>query len=409
MAVIELRSFSTQIAIVGGGIAGLWLLNRLSAAGYHAVLLETGQLGGGQTLAAQGIIHGGLKYALNGVLGPASSAIADMPERWRGCLAGAGEIDLSGVQLLSPNYYMWSDGSARSRLKTFLGSKALRGRVDAIPAADYPTFFQSQNGAGQLRGTLYRLSDFVVDTPSLIKSLAAPWQDRIYHCDQIRILDNGLCLQYKTSKLLLNTELTLLCAGAGNAELLEQWQAADTVAKPRMQRRPLHMVVAQVPHPAPPYLHCIGNRLGMTPRLTLTAHPLKDPTDLGWIWYLGGELAESGVNRSTEDQLAFARQELHSLLPWVDLTEARWMSFMIDRAEPAVSDHQRPDHASIQVCGRVIVCWPTKLTLTPDLGDRVLQHVSATIAPASPTSVMPSLASLLPPVQYGLPPWEHLR
>ena len=72
---------TTDIVIFGGGIAGLWLLNRLRQQGYDVILLESDALGGGQSLASQGIIHGGLKYALNGVLSPASSAIAQMPER----------------------------------------------------------------------------------------------------------------------------------------------------------------------------------------------------------------------------------------------------------------------------------------------------------------------------------------
>ena len=54
-------SYSTDIIIFGGGIAGLWLLNRLHNEGYQAILLETEALGGSQTIASQGIIHGGLK------------------------------------------------------------------------------------------------------------------------------------------------------------------------------------------------------------------------------------------------------------------------------------------------------------------------------------------------------------
>ena len=50
---------STDIVVFGGGIAGLWLLNRLRDEGYDAILLEADGLGAAQTLASQGIIHGG--------------------------------------------------------------------------------------------------------------------------------------------------------------------------------------------------------------------------------------------------------------------------------------------------------------------------------------------------------------
>src|SRR5690606_36157866 len=171
-----MTQFSTDITILGGGIAGLWLLNRLRAQGFEVVLLERDALGAGQTTAAQGILHGGLKYALSGVLSPASSAIAGMPERWRQCLRGEGDVDLRECRVLAPHYYMWSSGGVRSRLKSFLGSKALRGRIDALSAAAYPDFLRGQS----LSGTLYQLTDFVVDTPSLLQTLAAPHKGRLF-------------------------------------------------------------------------------------------------------------------------------------------------------------------------------------------------------------------------------------
>ena len=85
--------YSTDIVIFGGGVAGLWLLNALRSAGYQAILFEKESLGGAQTMASQGIIHGGLKYALQGALSSATQAIADMPSRWRACLDGSGELD----------------------------------------------------------------------------------------------------------------------------------------------------------------------------------------------------------------------------------------------------------------------------------------------------------------------------
>ena len=133
--------YSTDIVSFGGGVAGLWLLNRLHSEGYQPLLIETKALGSGQTLASQGIIHGGLKYALSGSLTGAANVIAGMPRRWRHCLTGDGDVDLQGVPVLSNYYYMWSDGNLRSRLKTFLGSKSLVGRVEGVKHDDYPDFF----------------------------------------------------------------------------------------------------------------------------------------------------------------------------------------------------------------------------------------------------------------------------
>ena len=87
---------SIDAAIIGGGIAGTWALNLLRKQGYNVILLEAEALGCGQTLASQGMVHGGLKYALSGVLTGASEAIADMPERWRACLGSAGTDGTTG-------------------------------------------------------------------------------------------------------------------------------------------------------------------------------------------------------------------------------------------------------------------------------------------------------------------------
>ncbi len=118
------KKIETDIVIVGGGIAGLWLLNRLREEHYSAILLESKALGSGQTNKSQGIIHGGIKYALQGVLSPSTESIANMPKVWRDCLTGKGNVDLSNVKILSERQYLWSTGSLTSKLAGFFAEKA---------------------------------------------------------------------------------------------------------------------------------------------------------------------------------------------------------------------------------------------------------------------------------------------
>ena len=93
---------NVDVVIVGGGIAGLWLLARLRQLGYGTLLIESEQLGAGQTLCAQGIIHGGAKYALHGRVSDSATAIAEMPALWRRCLNGEDEmINLRGARMLA--------------------------------------------------------------------------------------------------------------------------------------------------------------------------------------------------------------------------------------------------------------------------------------------------------------------
>ncbi len=117
---MEKLPIKLDVVIFGGGVAGLWALNRLRKAGYQAILLENRALGSGQTMKSQGIIHGGLKYALTGFLNASANAVEAMPKRWKECLAGRGEIDLASVHRLSDEQLLWSTGSLISEMASFL-------------------------------------------------------------------------------------------------------------------------------------------------------------------------------------------------------------------------------------------------------------------------------------------------
>ena len=162
------QALSTDILIVGGGIAGLWLNARLRRAGYATVLVESASLGGGQSVKSQGIIHGGAKYALHGALTGASEAIADMPRRWRACLGSDGELDLRGVRLLSEAHYLWSPGGLAGSLTSFFASKAVRSRVEQAKGEDLPPALRDKG----FKGKAYRLTEIVFDVPDLIRRLA---------------------------------------------------------------------------------------------------------------------------------------------------------------------------------------------------------------------------------------------
>ncbi|HAT58718.1 MAG TPA: hypothetical protein DCS79_07930, partial [Gammaproteobacteria bacterium] len=245
--------YCTDIVVFGGGIAGLWLLNRLRDEGYDAVLLEAEGLGAAQTLASQGIIHGGLKYSLGGSVTDAANTIAALPARWRACFDGTGEIDLSGCEVRSERYYMWSSASYRSKIKAFFGSKSLQGRVESVPRKDFPPFFAEAT----VDGSLYALPDFAVDTPSLLSLLRARYDESIFKIDP-----NGICFSRdasghansvtlrtatglpndtggsENSTVSIQAQRMIFCAGKGNQALID----AAGLAKPAAQLRPLNMV-----------------------------------------------------------------------------------------------------------------------------------------------------------------------
>ncbi len=354
------ESLSTDVLIVGGGVAGLWLNARLRRLGFATLLVDKGALGGGQSVKSQGIIHGGTKYALSGALTGASEAIADMPRRWREALEGKGELDLSGVRLLSDAHYLWSPGTLAGNLTSFFASKAVRSRVGQVKGDELPPALQHP----RFKGKVYRLSELVLDVPSLIARLAELAGDSLLACQQIEpLLDGNELVGLRVDGREIRAQRIVFSAGGGTAELL----ASLGLQQPAMQRRPLHMVIVKAPTLKPLYAHCLGG--GTKPRITVTSHPTADGE---WLWYLGGDLAEAdGVARDEATQIAAAKKELAELVPWIDLSSAHWATLRIDRAEPAQSALARPDNAFLAEQGRLLVGWPTKLALSPDFSDRV--------------------------------------
>lgn len=395
-------SFDVDIAIFGGGIGGLWLLNRLRARGYNAVLFETAALGGGQSINSQGMIHGGIKYALGGSLTGSSEAIADMPEHWRRCLRGEGDVDLRGVNVLSEHFYLWSTENLASRLTGFFASKMARGRVDSVAKNEAHPIFRDP----AFRGNLYKLVDVVLDVPSLITQLAERARGTIYHVEESSIAfekSNDGRIAALTAR---SGEQTIRChaqqfvfsAGAGNAALLQNIGAS----KPEMQLRPLHQALMKHSYPHPLYAHCTGSN--PSPRLTISSHPLRDGS---WVWYLGGDLATNGVALNEVDLIAQAKQEVNALFPWVDFGATEWATLRIDRAEPKQKGLIKPDKAfaaHAENCSNAIVAWPTKLTLAPNMADAVEQLLA--IKPTAPP--LPEQCAALPTPPIAEPCWELL-
>jgi glycine/D-amino acid oxidase-like deaminating enzyme len=341
-----------DLVVIGGGISGLWTLNRLRAQGYSAILLEKNALGAGQTIASQGIIHGGIKYSLTGDLSKSSIQISDMPAIWQACLQGQGEIDLSDVNILSQHYYLCSQQKITQRITQFFAQKALQSSSDALNPADYPDFFNHP----QFTGLLTQVHECVLDVPSLIKALSSKMLPYIFKINDCLLQKVNHHYAVKIDNMTLNPKHIILTAGEGNAELLPQ--AA-------MQTRPLQMVTLKADNLPKLYVHCVG--LSANPVLTITSHPAHDGKT---IWYLGGQLAEEGVHRDKAAQILAAQALIEKQFPWFTLENPQWDTFFINRAE-GFNQGKRPESITINTVDNVIIAWPTKLTFAPLLAEEI--------------------------------------
>ena len=389
--VSETQDRRLDVVVFGGSIAGLWLFSLLRQRGYRAVLLTRGLLGRGQTLWSQCMIHGGVKYLLNGKLTNLSETIADMPARWRAHFDGCDEPNLSGVPLQSEAYYMFSNADRFSRLLSFLGSRALRGRVVRLKRGEFPAVFADR----RFRGKVYRLHDIVVDMPALLARLASVAPQDLYDIGTdaigLRPADDGW--ELRIGSVRCRARRCLFAAGDGNEELMRLAGIEDIP----MQRRAMQQIFMRSPQLPELYAHYIDGVFRYSPLLTISTH--SDGAG-GCYWSIGGDVATSGAERTGAEQIEQTRSYLTELLPWLVPADAHWETANLSVAEPEAGG-LLPNEPFVQMRGRVIVAWPSKLTLVPVMADRVL----AMLADLAPTAgEIPRLP--LSQTRVAVSPWE---
>ncbi len=382
--------------IFGGGAAGLFALAALRRRGFSALLLERDALGAGQTRCAQGIIHGGTKYSLAGLVGADSRAIAGMPERWLRMLEGT-EAPALGVHALRARHgWLWRSDGLAGRLGMLGARLALRVRPEPIAAADRPEILRA------MPGEVLRLPEPIVDPSAVLAAIAAPHRGRIARHDpkhlEIRGRGDRVLLRAVVEcadgprPLEIDAACVILAAGVGNESLRERFGCRPGCT----QRRPLHQVLVRSPLLPVFDGHCVS---GDATRLTITS--AAEPG--GVVWHLGGRLAEEGVALDRAPLLRRAMEELRAVLPAAPLDGAEFAAYRVDRAEP-LEGGRRPDDARLIDEWPVLSLWPTKLALAPRAADAALECVAHRLPPPAGAAAPRPFEPIPPPV--AAPPWH---
>lgn len=348
-----------DLLIFGGGVAGLWCLDRFRRAGYSAILMESRALGCGQTIQAQGIIHGGGKYALRGVRDfTAVQSTKAMPERWRRSLAGEIEPDLRAAQVLSDRCHLWlpSASIAARVLSWGLMPLLAKGGLLSTPPQELP----DSKWPEALRGSalaVYALAEPVVATSSLLGALARPHRTRIFSYDvsDLQFADR----QVQIAGVLFQPRSVVFTAGEGNAELMRR----AGIRQDLMQLRPLKMVLLRGSDLPTLFGHCIMR--GKT-QVTIT-------TPTPGIWQVGGEIAERlATQESVENGRRAAMKEIQRCLPGLDFSGIEIAIYPATRAEARTAEQKRPSGVHVaRVAPGIVVGWPTKLSMAPILAEEI--------------------------------------
>lgn len=367
------NNLSADFVIIGAGIAGLMLQTRLNNLGYSTLLLEHSKIGSGQTSKAQGIIHGGIKYALLGHITESAKEISKQPQKWQNYLDNTSDIDLSDTKIVSKYHDLYSrTSSIKDKLKQIVIQKTLSSHGFELlkDNPEYPQVFNNQD----FKGKIFRVQETILDINSLLNNLKKTNNNKI-----IKIDYNSLKINLDTNKNIQHLSFTsdnqlfnisaqkyIFTAGQNNKQVLDLLPNMSN-----MQLRPLHMVMAKFPEPNIIFGHFIGN--SMLPILTITTHKTKDNN---YVWYIGGKIAEEGIYLNQEQQITQAKIKIKKHFPWLNTDHWQWSSFMVDRAEPLELNNQRPDKAFFVSKNNAIVAWPVKMALAPALSDKIINFIN---------------------------------
>ena len=392
----KMKQAKVDFLIVGGGIAGLWLLADLKSRGYSVLLCESKAIGAGQTIASQGIIHGGTKYALTGNVSKATTAIGEMPKYWKNALSGKGRVNLQNVKWLSQNQLLWTSPNIASKMTGFFASKVMKSRMQQVEKSSYPELFQHPD----FKGNLYQLDEPVLDVPSLLQDFHQQYSDCMIQTNTensklIKKQDDWIfaATLADNEKLEINAQQIILSAGEGNQALSQPLG----IKAPAMQCRPLQMIMLKSQQLPMIYAHALG--VSDKPKVTITSH--KD-SDNKTVWYIGGEPAEKGVGKDANTLIKSTKEELQQLLSWVDFSNTEWSTFNINRAEGVQKSGKRPDQPVIKQIDNVCVAWPTKLAFAPMLASEISRLFSE-IKPLADTKIPNELLK----VQVAKAIWNH--
>ncbi|MCX5690057.1 MAG: hypothetical protein NTV94_09810, partial [Planctomycetota bacterium] len=326
----------------------------------------------------------------------ASDALADAQHAWDQHFRGESSLDLSMLRPHTDTMYLWTrPGLFAAVAGTVTGtaaSLAMKSGVKRLSREEFPSHFEASP-----RGThVWQVQERCLNIAQLLAALR--------DCVAAPILKAHGSIGQMAAKC--RADAVILSAGTGNEGLI---RSLGVDPAPLCQKRPLHMLMMSHA-PFGMFGHCL-QELSDKPRLTITS----SSNEPGCTWYIGGNIAETGVTRSEGEQIDAARTELEACMPWIKAPEGRWSTLRIDRAEAKTPDGHRPDgpvamrleQESVGV--PVWALWPTKLALVPALAMTAHEQLlGASLLPGEPAaaSVRPSGAAP-EPFPIAPAPWAH--
>jgi hypothetical protein len=384
----------TDLLIFGTGIASLWCTAHLRARGYKVIMICDRPVGGDQTLAAQGIIHAGLKYALSGKITKLARSISAMPQHWLDALHGKGTVDLSGARVAAQGQELMIPDNIMGGLVSRLSQTVFKGQI--YDHADWRDDILSSG----FQGHIVQLPEPVVDVPSVVTHIFQKNQSIIFQT-------SGQEIVFQTphdiviGNDVIHTQACIFACGAGNQKMATNNQDEPHI---QMRLRPLMMGFLK---PAPFLLsaHLIGT--SDKPLATITTHTLQSGEK---IWYIGGQVSERATSSPPEKLFKDILKILMRFFPAFDFQQIEMAALALERAEGfATSSHQPPDRPIIQRKNSNFYIWPSKMTFAPLLATQLEDDLKKQgINASGNTNWEPESLNNLANATLAIAPWEDL-
>lgn len=347
-----------DVLFVGGGIAGLWLLNCVRQAGYSALLVESERIGAGQSGASQGFVVHRPRTGATVPTDKEAAELASVVGRWRELLAGRAVPDLSGVRVLSEHPLRWTlpEQPGRSLLDRLLRRSPPLPDAAAETGFDIPGVLRHP----MRRGSLSTQEGFIVDNRSLLGALLDPVRDALVHTQGAAVMarDGGFNLRIEEREpVVVRARRTVYTTGVG----------ANLLGSVSLQVWHQQMVMIRGEGLADDlYINAVneaGRRLfNISSHRDLTGRP---------VWYYGGAMVESGEQVDAARQIRNCRRDLGAHFPWLALSGLEFAAHRVDRAAVRMRNGLAL-LPQLRVEDQRVVAWPTNLSTMPLLGDRML-------------------------------------
>lgn len=393
--------------IVGGGVAGLFILNDLVAAGYSAALVERTRLGGEQTNHSHLYLHRGHVYTKAAL----SESLRDAAKLWDEWLAARPADERPGSKPGERTYFGFAlDATADEHTVSWDEAGIAYTEVEQ---PDWPEAIAPGRGRGRsVTRRLYETSAVCVTGEWLINELLRDVREDVGKIDDIetievnqhgsvasvraRLADDGGTVRFRP-------RMIVLAAGFGNRRLVDLLKASAKSAKASKAVRPnatwmqtirwAHMLVIRGPSRDLPPLTGIfdPSRLFIVSR-----HVSPDET----VWIVSDDISPPPKTvfemLENDERVWFPDvwENLQRLAPsiFAKPERLRWGIYSAPKAEVTIRKKRLPDgrmsdgrvpdgHVDDLGIPNVRAVWPTKLTLAPAVSRRVVEQVRTELGP----------------------------